>query len=116
QKLLGFPALKGGDFLMDDVKRLIAESRLRPPSTMDYGLSTDYHFGGYAKMKPELLAFINGFTERTGIPLDPIYTGKMMFGIYDMIQNGRFERGTTVLAIHTGGLQGWKGMEHRKHI
>jgi 1-aminocyclopropane-1-carboxylate deaminase/D-cysteine desulfhydrase-like pyridoxal-dependent ACC family enzyme len=111
--LLGFSALKGGDFLMDDVKRLIAESRLRPPSTMDYGLSTDYHFGGYAKMKPELLAFINGFTERTRIPLDPIYTGKMMFGIYDMIQNGQFEQGTAILAIHTGGLQGWKGMVHR---
>jgi len=138
QQLLGFPALKGGDFLMEDVKRLINESQLRPPSTMDYELSTGYHFGGYAKMKPELLAFINGFTERTGIPLDPIYTGKMMFGIYDMIlsdsprhdrfghpslererkgapklDRGEFASGTTILAIHTGGLQGWKGMKHR---
>jgi 1-aminocyclopropane-1-carboxylate deaminase len=128
QKLLGFPALKGGNFLMDEVQRLIGESQLRPPATMDYGLSTDYHFGGYAKMKPELLAFINGFTKRTGIPLDPIYTGKMMFGIYDMILkpkpvgaygntpddgNTPFPKETTILAIHTGGLQGWKGMKHR---
>src|SRR5690606_39521440 len=55
-------------------------------------LETNYHFGGYAKLKPELLAFISAFTQRTGIPLDPIYTGKMMFGIYDMIMKGRFER------------------------
>jgi len=116
--LLGFPALKGGEFLMSDVSRLIDESSLRPPSTMDYRLSTDYHFGGYAKMKPELLDFINGFQERTGIPLDPVYTGKMMFGVYDMIRVGAYgdtplQKGTTVLTIHTGGLQGWEGMKHR---
>lgn len=112
QKLLGFPALKGGDFLKDEVERLIHESNLKH-GTLNLELINDYHFGGYAKMKPELLDFINGFQERTGIPLDPIYTGKMMFGIYDMISNGRFENGTTILAIHTGGLQGWQGMMHR---
>lgn len=111
--LLGFPALKGGEFLNDEVKRLMEESRLRLPSTVNFQLITDYHLGGYAKMKPELLDFINEFQERTSIPLDPIYTGKMMFGIYDLIRNGRFEKGTTVLAIHTGGLQGWQGMKHR---
>ena len=111
--LLGFPALKGGEFLNDEVKRLMEESRLRLPSTVNFQLITDYHFGGYAKMKPELLDFINGFQERTGIPLDPVYTGKMMFGIYDMIRSGWFKKGTTVLAIHTGGLQGWLGMKHR---
>ena len=120
--LLGFPALKGGTFLSEDVERLIEESGLRAPSSLNLQLITDYHFGGYAKMKPELLEFINGFTERTGIPLDPIYTGKMMFGIYDMILNKQsveayrntpFPNGTTILAVHTGGLQGWLGMEHQ---
>ncbi|MBI1287615.1 MAG: pyridoxal-phosphate dependent enzyme [Flavobacteriales bacterium] len=116
--ILGFPALKGGDFLKEEVERLIGESGLRPPLTTNLKLITDYHFGGYAKMKPELLEFINGFQERTGIPLDPIYTGKMMFGIYDMIGVGAYghtplQKGTTILAIHTGGLQGWQGMEHR---
>ena len=113
QRLLGFPALKGGEFLEEEVVRLIADSGLRPPSIINHQLITDYHFGGYAKMKPELLDFIQGFTERTGIPLDPIYTGKMMFGIYDMIEKGNFVAGNTVLAVHTGGLQGWKGMQHR---
>ena len=113
QRLIGFPALKGGGFLMDDMGKLIAASRLRAPSGVQCQLNTDHHFGGYAKVKPELLRFISGFTERTGIPLDPIYTGKMMFGVYDLIVKGFFEKGTTILAIHTGGLQGWDGMRHR---
>ena len=110
--MIGFPALKGGGFLEGEVERLIQESNLRH-GTLNFELETDYHFGGYAKLKPELLEFINGFTERTGIPLDPIYTGKMMFGIYDLILKGHFATGTTILSIHTGGLQGWHGMKHR---
>lgn len=113
QKLIGFPALKGGEFLKDEVDRLIQESNLRMAQPPKFQLATDYHFGGYAKMKPELLEFISGFTERTGIPLDPVYTGKMMFGIYDMIGKGEFAKGTTILALHTGGLQGWDGMKLR---
>jgi 1-aminocyclopropane-1-carboxylate deaminase/D-cysteine desulfhydrase-like pyridoxal-dependent ACC family enzyme len=121
QKLIGFPALKGGGFLEGEVKRLAQEFNLSH-GNLSFELETDYHFGGYAKLKPELLEFINGFTERTGIPLDPIYTGKMMFGIYDVILNSKavgaygltpLPRGTTILAVHTGGLQGWQGMKHR---
>jgi 1-aminocyclopropane-1-carboxylate deaminase len=62
-------------------------------------------------MKPELLKFIKGFQKRTGIPLDPVYNGKMMFGVYDKIEKGEIASGQTVLAIHTGGLQGWDGMK-----
>lgn len=116
QKLIGFPALKGGDFLYAEVKSLMDEARLRIPPNPNFELFTDYHFGGYAKLKPELLDFIRGFKERTGILLDPIYTGKMMFGIYDCISKGLFGNNTTILAIHTGGLQGWNGMKHRNLI
>lgn len=116
QKLIGFPSLKGGDFLYAEVKSLMDEARLRIPTNLNFELFTDYHFGGYAKLKPELLDFIKGFKERTGIPLDPIYTGKMMFGIYDCISKGLFGNNTTILAIHTGGLQGWNGMKHRNLI
>jgi 1-aminocyclopropane-1-carboxylate deaminase len=112
QSLLGFPALKGGEFLNGEVIRLVHESNLKH-GTLNIELITDYHFGGYAKLKPELLDFMNGFQDRTGIPLDPIYTGKMMFGVYDMVRKGNISAGTTVLAVHTGGLQGWKGMQHR---
>ncbi len=113
QQLLGFPALKGGEFIKDEVARLIVESRLKPPTTNRLQLVTDYHFGGYAKIEPELLDFICGFQERTGIRLDPIYTGKMVFGLYDLIGKQFFKIGTTVLIIHTGGLQGWNGLQHR---
>ena len=114
QKLIGFPALKGGEFLKDEVLGLIETARLKPihqeQSSINWELSTDYHFGGFAKMKPELVEFIEGFQNRTDIPLDPVYTGKMMFGIYDLIKKGEIEKGRKILAIHTGGLQGWNGM------
>ncbi|MVM38037.1 pyridoxal-phosphate dependent enzyme [Spirosoma sp. HMF3257] len=69
-------------------------------------LIQDYHFGGYAKTTPELLQFIQIFERKTGILLDQVYTGKMLFGIYDLARNGFFPTGATVVAVHTGGLQG----------
>jgi 1-aminocyclopropane-1-carboxylate deaminase len=101
QKVLGFPALKG-DFLEADIRKL---------GTVDnWSLATSYHFGGYGRVTAELVLFINKFRKETGISLDPVYTGKMMFGLLDMAGRGAFERGTHLLAIHTGGLQGIRGM------
>ena len=60
-----------------------------------------------------MINFINNFKQETTIPLDPIYTGKMMFGIVDLIKNGYFKKGTKILAIHTGGLQGIQGMNEK---
>jgi 1-aminocyclopropane-1-carboxylate deaminase len=99
---MGFPALKG-DFLEDQIKRYILPKN-------NWSLINDYHFGGYAKVNEELVKFINNFKFETSIPLDPIYTGKMMFGILDLIKQGHFSKGTKILAIHTGGLQGIYGM------
>lgn len=102
QKVIGFPALKG-DFLKNEIKPYVRN--------MDnWSLNTNYHFGGYAKISEELITFINKFKNETNIPLDPIYTGKMLFGIVDLIKNGYFKKGTKLLAIHTGGLQGIEGM------
>ena len=95
QRLIGFPALKGAEFLIEGVQNLIAESGINPKhqdlSTINWQLSTEYNFGGFAKMKPELMAFIESFQDRTGIPLDPIYTSKMLFGIYDLINKGEIK-------------------------
>ncbi len=101
QKVLGFPALKG-DFLEKELTELTPRR--------NWSLSTRYHFGGYGKVTGELIRFINEFKAETGIPLDPVYTGKMMFGLLDMAERGTFEKGTRILAIHTGGLQGIRGM------
>ena len=101
QKIIGFPALKG-DFLSDDIRNFVTNS--------SWELQMEYHFGGYAKINQELVRFINDFYEQTRIPLDPIYTGKMMFGIVDLINKGYFQKESKILAIHTGGLQGIEGM------
>ncbi|MGV6846228.1 MAG: 1-aminocyclopropane-1-carboxylate deaminase/D-cysteine desulfhydrase [Lutibacter sp.] len=102
QFVLGFPALKG-DFLKKEIVKWV-----KPKNNWD--LNLDYHFGGYAKISEELIIFINKFKEETQIPLDPIYTGKMFFGLVDLIKKGYFKLGTQILAIHTGGLQGIEGM------
>lgn len=110
QEVLGFEALKG-DFLKHDIDKLVKKGNWR--------LITDYHFGGYAKVNEALISFINNFKVATGIPLDPIYTGKMMFGLLDMIKNDNFVPGTSILAVHTGGIQGIDGMNavlRKKHL
>lgn len=106
-KVIGFSSLKG-DFLTAEVANLLKES------DMDYdnwSVNTAYHFGGYARTKPALLEFMNGFEKRHQIPLDPVYTAKMMFGIYDLAQSGFFPTGTRIIAVHTGGLQGKAGFD-----
>ncbi len=105
QKIIGFPALKG-DFLSEEIKKYTKRNN-------NWSLQTDYHFGGYGKFSEELIAFINQFKEETGIPLDPIYTGKMMFGLADLIQKNTFKEQSTILAIHTGGLQGITGINQK---
>ena len=101
QKILGFPALKG-DFLYNDIRKFVHQN--------NWDLILDYHFGGYGKIKPELITFLNKFYLGTNVPLDPLYNGKMMFGIIDLISKNYFPSGSKILAIHTGGLQGIKGV------
>lgn len=104
QYILGFPAVKG-DFLTEDIRKFAQEE--------GWKLIANYHFGGYAKVTTELIDFVNDFKRKTEIPLDPIYTGKMVFGILDLIQRDYFLPKTKILAIHTGGLQGVAGMNIR---
>lgn len=99
KKVIGFSALKGGEFLVDDIRALTS-------GTGNWDVMTDYHFGGYGKTNSALEQFIRTFEANHAIPLDQVYTGKMMAGIYDLVQKGHFVKGNTILAIHTGGLQG----------
>lgn len=110
KKALGFSVLKGGEFLAGEVKQVLKAYRraFDCPSfhTNNFQLISDYHFGGYAKTTPELLRFIQRFEHHHGVLLDQVYTGKMMAGLYAMIQQGAFRSGQTIIALHTGGLQG----------
>lgn len=101
QKVLGFPALKG-DFLKEEIRKFAQKE--------NWELITEYHFGGYGKVNPELIAFINRFYAENSIPLDPIYTGKMVFGVMDLIDKNYFPENSKILLIHTGGIQGIAGM------
>ena len=109
-KAIGFAVLKG-DFLTDEVNSLLRRSN--NPDLKDWEINNDYHFGGYAKYNNELIHFINEFKDRFMIQLDPIYTGKMMFGIFDLLKSGYFPNGSRILTIHTGGLQGIRGFNQR---
>jgi 1-aminocyclopropane-1-carboxylate deaminase len=107
QKVLGFPALKG-DFLKEEIRKFARNE--------NWELITDYHFGGYGKVNPELIAFINQFYQENKIPLDPIYTGKMVFGVVDLIEKNYFPEHSKILLIHTGGIQGIAGMNIKLKI
>ncbi|MGB1247319.1 MAG: 1-aminocyclopropane-1-carboxylate deaminase/D-cysteine desulfhydrase [Chitinophagales bacterium] len=102
KKVMGFSSLKGG-FLSKDVVRLLDKDY------QNWSINTDYHFGGYGKWNNQLIDFINDFQQSKNIPLCPIYTGKMMYGIADLLKKEYFPNETKILAIHTGGLQGIKG-------
>lgn len=136
---LGFAVLKG-DFLSVEVEKLLAANPARlasiqrfnkfhptrqtgratnqqkfqgPLPGFNWRMLNDYHCGGYAKFTSQLIDFINAFKRDYGIPLDPIYTGKLLYGVFDLIGKDYFPVGTHIIAVHTGGLQGIRGFNER---
>ncbi|MEA5553379.1 pyridoxal-phosphate dependent enzyme [Anabaena cylindrica UHCC 0172] len=115
QRIIGFPVLKGGEFLREEINSLFKiylDSGL--PIPVDFSASwelvCDYHFGGYAKVNQELIKFCQNFNKEHGILLDYIYTGKMFYGVMNLLQQGYFKPGR-ILLIHTGGVQGNMGIK-----
>jgi 1-aminocyclopropane-1-carboxylate deaminase len=103
--VMGFAALKNAGFLTADVESLLS----RPYA--NWQINPDYHFGGFAQVNAELMAFIEAFELKTHVPLEPVYTGKMLYGLYDLIAQGSFRPGQRIIAVHTGGLQGKRGFD-----
>lgn len=112
QQAIGFPVLKGGSFLEKEIRYNL---KLLESNNSKWKLETDFHFGGYAKYNSDLIEFINDFWKVNKVKLDPIYTGKAMFGLYSLIESGKLSCGK-ILFIHTGGLQGIQGFEERYGI
>ena len=104
QKILVFSALKG-DFLREDIQQYTTRT--------DFALISEDKFGGYARSTDVLIDYLNIRFRESGIPLEPIYTGKMMYGMEEMIREGSFDRKTRILAVHTGGLQSIAGTNER---
>ena len=97
--ILGFPVLKGGGFLNDEVEKLLEIK------AENWSLKTDYHFGGYGKTTEILLNFIKDQAIRNNLPLDSVYTGKTFAGICDLVEKRYFRSNSILLFIHSGGLQ-----------
>ena len=104
QQVIGFSALKG-TFQSEEIGKYTSKT--------NFFITDAYCFGGYGKIDADLIRFINKFKRETNIPLDPIYTGKMMFGIVDLLKKGHFKENSRIFAIHTGGLQGIAGMNQK---
>lgn len=75
-------------------------------SLNNWNLLTEYHAGGYAKTTPELLKMMQDFESEFSILLDPVYTAKMVYAFYDQLASQKIKPGSTVILLHTGGLQG----------
>lgn len=99
----GFSALRIADHDNNELKQFIDDATGHEKA---YTIHYDYHFGGYARKNPQLMRFMNELYAATGIPLDFVYTGKMMYGVLDLVEKGYFPKGSRLLIIHSGGLQG----------
>jgi len=104
QKAIGFQVLKAEGYIKNEVENWHTKFNYSNPSHWE--INEDFHFGGYAKTSPELISFVSDFEKKTNIPLEPIYTGKMMYGLFELIKQNYFKKGETIIALHTGGLQG----------
>lgn len=107
QQVIGISVLKDGSFLTDEIKNILKNFSAKVYG--NWNIETSYHHGGYAKTNPQLFAFMDEMQVMYNLPLDPVYTAKLMWGVLDMTAKGKFKRGSTVLVLHTGGLQGLKG-------
>lgn len=99
KKVIGFSSLRG-EFLNEEVRKLTRNKH------KNWSVITDYHVGGYGKYNNEFLNFLQKFEKEFSIPLEHVYTGKMFYGLLDLIRQNYFPKGSKILAIHTGGLQG----------
>jgi len=100
------PVFKNSGFIKDEIDKFLI-------APVDYQLHTMYHFGGYGKTEERLIEFIKQFVASTGILIEPVYTGKMLFAVYDLAAKDYFKPGSRILAIHSGGIWGLLGMKDK---
>lgn len=100
-KVIGIPVLKGAKFMQEDIQRL-SQFHQR----VDWQLYFDYHAGGYAKLTEKYILFGKEFSQKTNIPLDRIYNIKSFYAAYDLISKAEIKADSSVVILHTGGLQG----------
>lgn len=105
-QVVGFPVLKA------DLRPAI-DPLVPTDNRNSFELIAGYHFGGYARVSKELVNFMDRIEQSFSVPLEPVYTAKMFYGLFDLIAKGYFPAGSKIVAIHTGGLQGLEGMKKK---
>jgi 1-aminocyclopropane-1-carboxylate deaminase len=109
-KILGIAVLKGADYLKSEVEKLVPNSS---DEHTNWHLLTDFHRGGYAKFSPCDAKKILEFNQVTGVDFEPVYSGKMILALFDLLNQGYFAKGERIVLLHTGGMQGVGGMIER---
>ena len=112
EQILAIAVLKGGDFIADEVCRLHPAAASIP----GWRIALDHHDGGYAKFSPALWQWVEDFSAETGLPLEPIYSGKAMWGLFRELAAGRIAPGSKIVFIHTGGMQGLAGLREQGRL
>ena len=112
EQILAIAVLKGGGFIADEVCQLYPAAAI----TDGWRIALDHHDGGYARFSPALWQWVQAFSAHTGLPLEPIYSGKAMWGLFRELAAGRIPRGSEVVFIHTGGLQGLAGLKEQGRL
>ncbi|WP_421272789.1 1-aminocyclopropane-1-carboxylate deaminase/D-cysteine desulfhydrase [Aeromonas taiwanensis] len=112
ERILAIAVIKGGTQLRDEVCRLHPGAA----TTEGWRIALDHHDGGYARFSPALWQWVQAFCAETGLPLEPIYSGKAMWGLFRELEAGRIPRGSEVVFLHTGGLQGLAGLREQGRL
>ncbi|HDO1374742.1 TPA: 1-aminocyclopropane-1-carboxylate deaminase/D-cysteine desulfhydrase [Aeromonas veronii] len=112
EQILAIAVLKGGGFIADEVCRLHPAAAHIP----SWRIALDHHDGGYAKFSPALWQWVQDFSATTDLPLEPIYSGKAMWGLFRELAAGRIAPGSKIVFIHTGGMQGLAGLREQGRL
>jgi len=112
--IVGIPVLKNGDYLSNQIQELLSQAtdklQVDNIQTVAWKLLTQYHDGGYAKQSNKGRNSQHEFEKEFSILLDPIYTSKMIYAFYDQLKTGKIPKGSSIILLHTGGLQGRKNL------
>lgn len=109
-EILGISVLKQQNYLEQHVNELLPE---HAKSYQNWQIMNQFHRGGYAKFTPHDAQRIHSFAQHVGVGFEPVYSGKMILALLDLMQTGYFSEHQRIVLLHTGGLQGLAGMFDR---
>ena len=106
-RILGVAVLKQADYLVAEIQKLLTSQGLLHNN---WQLLTEFHRGGYGRFSAGDAARIIAFNQQTGVTFEPVYSGKMVLALLDLLEQGYFKPKERIVLLHTGGLQGLGGM------